>query len=212
MLCKFGSWGITWNFYHRIIWGLNFAVKNDLCFNCKYLIKGCIGLCNYIHSIDNWTQRGCLAWKLPFFCYVHGSVHRESVSISVQQDATTYSLLYFCRLLYMFRVVTPPITRSTCNCNQSIWHWSNRLCYLPLWWRSWNFQPPLWRSWNFQLPLWWRSWNFQLPLWWRSWNFQLPLWWRSWNFQLPLWWRSWNFQLPLWWRSWNFQLLHHSGR
>jgi len=54
-------------------------------------------------------------------------------SIIVQQDATMYSLLYFCKLLYMFRVVTPPIVRSTYNCNYSIWHWSNRLCYLPLW-------------------------------------------------------------------------------
>jgi len=25
----------------------------------------------------------------------------------------------------MFRVVTPPIIRSTYNCNYSIWHWSN---------------------------------------------------------------------------------------
>jgi len=33
--------------------------------------------------------------------------------ITFQQDATTYSLLYFCKLLYMFRVVTPPIIRST---------------------------------------------------------------------------------------------------
>jgi len=46
------------------------------------------------------------------------------VSIIVQQDATIYSLLYFCKLLYMFRVVTPPIIRSTYNCNYSIWHWS----------------------------------------------------------------------------------------
>jgi len=58
---------------------------------------------------------------------VHGSVYRESMSIIVQQDATTsiYNLLYLCKLLYMFRVVTPPIIRSTCNCNYSIWHWSN---------------------------------------------------------------------------------------
>jgi len=72
--------------------------------------------------------------------YVHGSVHRESMSIIVQQDATIYSSLYFCELLYMFRVVTPPNIRSTYNCNYSIWHWSNRLGYLPLWWRRWNFQ------------------------------------------------------------------------
>jgi hypothetical protein len=45
--------------------------------------------------------------------------------IIVQQDATMYSFLYFCKLLYMFRVVTPPIIRSTYNCNYSIWRWSN---------------------------------------------------------------------------------------
>jgi len=47
------------------------------------------------------------------------------VLIIVQQDATTYSLLYFSKLLYMFLVVTPLIIRSTYNCNYSIWHWSN---------------------------------------------------------------------------------------
>jgi len=64
--------------------------------------------------------------------YVHWSVHRESMSIVVQQDATIYSLLYSCKLLYMFRVVAPLIIRSTYNCNYSIGHWSNCLCYLPL--------------------------------------------------------------------------------
>jgi len=47
------------------------------------------------------------------------------LSIIFQQDATTYSLLYLCKLLYMFRVLNPPIIRSTYNCNYSIWHWSN---------------------------------------------------------------------------------------
>ena len=56
---------------------------------------------------------------------VHGSVHRESMSIIVQQDATMYCCLYFCKLLYMFRVVTPPIIRSTYNSNYNIWHWPN---------------------------------------------------------------------------------------
>ena len=36
--------------------------------------------------------------------------------------------LRFCKLLYMFRVVTPPIIRSTYNCNYSIWHW--KLLYM----------------------------------------------------------------------------------
>jgi len=46
--------------------------------------------------------------------------HHVPVSIIVQV-ATVYSLLYFCKLLYMFRVITLPIIRST----HSIWHWSN---------------------------------------------------------------------------------------
>jgi hypothetical protein len=44
------------------------------------------------------------------FC-VHGSVHSESVSITVQQDATLYSFIS-CKLLYMFRVIPSPIIRS----------------------------------------------------------------------------------------------------
>jgi hypothetical protein len=71
--------------------------------------------------------------------YVYGSVHPEYRSIIVQQDATIYSLLYFCKLLYIFRVVTPPIVRSTYNYTYSTWHWSNRLWYLPLYRRNWNF-------------------------------------------------------------------------
>jgi hypothetical protein len=47
------------------------------------------------------------------------------MSVIVQQDVTMYNLLYFCKLLYMFRVVIPPIIRSTYNCNYGIWHWSN---------------------------------------------------------------------------------------
>jgi hypothetical protein len=68
--------------------------------------------------------------SIEFNCYVHGSVRRESISITVQQDATIYSLLYFCKVLYMFRVTLPPIIRSTYKCNYSIWHWSNCICYM----------------------------------------------------------------------------------
>ena len=55
--------------------------------------------------------------------YIHGSVHRESYLIIYQQDATVFSLLYFCRQLYMFRVLAP-IIRSSYNCNYRFWHWS----------------------------------------------------------------------------------------
>ena len=52
--------------------------------------------------------------------------------IIVQQDPTVLSLLYFCRQLYMFRLLTPTIT-SSYSCNYNFWHWStpmNRIrCY-----------------------------------------------------------------------------------
>jgi len=53
-------------------------------------------------------------------------VHRESNLITVQQDAIVFILLYFCRQLYMFRVLTP-IFRSSYNCKYSFWHWSTAM-------------------------------------------------------------------------------------
>jgi hypothetical protein len=47
-------------------------------------------------------------------------------------------LIYIWKLLYMFRVVLPPIIRSADNCIHSIWYLSYRYCYLPLSWKSWN--------------------------------------------------------------------------
>jgi len=40
--------------------------------------------------------------------------------------------IYTWKLLYMFRVVPPPIIKSAYNCIYSIWYLSHRYCYLPL--------------------------------------------------------------------------------
>ena len=50
-----------------------------------------------------------------------------------------HSLFISGKLLYMFRVVSPPIITSTHNCIYSIWYLSNSYCYLPLLWKSWNW-------------------------------------------------------------------------
>jgi hypothetical protein len=39
--------------------------------------------------------------------------------------------IYIWKLLYIFRVVPPPIIRSAYNCIYSIWYLSHRYCYLP---------------------------------------------------------------------------------
>jgi hypothetical protein len=46
--------------------------------------------------------------------------------------------IYIWKLLYMFRVVLPPIIRSAYTCIYNIWYLSHRYCYLPLSWKSWN--------------------------------------------------------------------------
>jgi hypothetical protein len=51
---------------------------------------------------------------------------------------TLHSFFYIWKLLYMFRVVLPPIIRSAYNCIYSIWYLSHCYCYLPLSWKSWN--------------------------------------------------------------------------
>jgi hypothetical protein len=77
-------------------------------------------LCLFMISRCIYLRMTKISYKDKEKFYLHGSVRRESMSIIVQQDSTIYSLLYFCKLLYMFRLVTPPITRSTFNCNYNI--------------------------------------------------------------------------------------------
>jgi len=44
----------------------------------------------------------------------------------------SYTVVYFYKLLCMFRVVSPPIIRRRHICIYGIWYLSNRYCYLSL--------------------------------------------------------------------------------
>ena len=76
-------------------------------------------------------------WQiLIIIFYVHGSVHRESLSLTVQHDATIYSFITFSAdSSTCFALYPHPSSGAHSNCNY-IWHWSNRVCYRPLTWRS----------------------------------------------------------------------------
>jgi len=50
----------------------------------------------------------------------------------VSNKMQRYTLYYIWKLLYMFRVVPPPIIRSAYNCIYIRWYLSHRYCYLPL--------------------------------------------------------------------------------
>jgi len=54
-----------------------------------------------------------------------------NILIYIQQDATLHRFFIW-KLLYMFRVVPPPIIRNANNCIYRIWYLSHRYCYLPL--------------------------------------------------------------------------------
>ena len=56
--------------------------------------------------------------------------------IYLQRDATLRSLFISRKLLYMLRVVSPPIIMSIHNPIYSIWYLLNRYSYLPLLWKS----------------------------------------------------------------------------
>ena len=56
------------------------------------------------------------------FIYMDGSVHHESIFNNCLTSCDLFSLLYFCRQLYVFRVLTPIIS-SWYSCNYSFWYW-----------------------------------------------------------------------------------------
>jgi len=104
-------------------------------------IVGSLILCPFLtqtsySSID--TKNNCGSLMLLIFWSDFDKIKTVSFNVNnCPKNATIYSLLYFCKVLYMFRVITPPIIRSTYNCNYSIWH---RLYCLPLSWRRWNWK------------------------------------------------------------------------
>ena len=61
-------------------------------------------------------------WSVNVSRSLQFAIDLTSLLIIVQQDATVFSLLYFCSQLYIFRALTP-ITSSLYNCNYSFWHW-----------------------------------------------------------------------------------------
>ena len=103
-----------------------------ICFNAKCLVSiSHNGV--WIHYSPVWISINVLPVSLLLY---------------FQQDATIYTLFISGKLLYTFRVVSPPIIRSTHNCIYSIWYLSNRYCYMPLLLKS----IVLLRYWTIQFP------------------------------------------------------------
>ena len=74
----------------------------------------------YVHYTVHNSNSKLGPTRIPSKFNVQGSVHRKFyIQTYFQQDATLHSLFISGKLLYMFRVVSPPIIRSTNNCSCS---------------------------------------------------------------------------------------------
>ena len=93
---------------------------------CYIVISG-LSVCTifFPHYLKNGTVRKeklldlkCVLW----FCLpIYSNIYPTRCNVT--------QFICIWKLLYMFRVVSPPIIRSTHKCIYSIWNFSNRNCY-----------------------------------------------------------------------------------
>jgi hypothetical protein len=87
-----------------------------------FMFTNCFSENHAVYGImwKNTEEQDSYRWQYNAECAfnIFGYVHCKYIPIYIQQDATL-QFLYIWTLLYMFRVVPPPITRSAYNC---IWY------------------------------------------------------------------------------------------
>ena len=78
---------------------------------------------NFVISLNYRVYNGRINLRFRGPCIV-------SIFRYISNKTQRYIVCYLWKLLYMFRVVSPPIIRSAYNCIYNIWYLSNRNCYL----------------------------------------------------------------------------------
>ena len=73
----------------------------------------------------------------PFFMFLGQCI--ANIVQYISNKTQVYTVSYIWKLLYMFRVLLPPIIRSAYNRIYRIRYLSHLYCYMPLSWRSWNW-------------------------------------------------------------------------
>jgi len=78
-------------------------------------------------GIPNAYRTRCIHYRnirISMFIYLYTCVRASWIELNnCPTRCNLFSLLHFCRQLYMFWVLTP-IIRSWYSCNYSFWHWS----------------------------------------------------------------------------------------
>jgi hypothetical protein len=105
---------------------LSFRVYNSLILsNMRIIFFKFMGPCiaNIFQYISNKAQ----------LYTVYLWVRASQIHFNIYPTKCNFTqFIYIWKLLYMLRVVPPPIIRSAYNCIYSVWYLSDRYCYLPL--------------------------------------------------------------------------------
>ena len=100
-------------------------------------------VCANFGEIQTRTWRRFVKNNTNIYIYTHTHIHiciyiyvcvyvYIYIYVYTSNKMQRYTVYFIWKLLYMFRVVPPPIIRSANNCIYSIWYLSHRYCYLPL--------------------------------------------------------------------------------
>jgi hypothetical protein len=81
-------------------------------------------ICHSLILLWDLTFMGTCIVSIFQYIYIYIYIYPNPTRCNVTQ------FIYTWKLLYMFRVVHPPIIRSAYNCIYSIWYLSHRYCYL----------------------------------------------------------------------------------
>ena len=120
-----------------VIWGLRFDLEFTVRFDLPYL-------CFIWWTFSSWDY-GPIATSDEIVSELWIGKDTENVMFLtfmgpciviiyqyISNKMQRYTVYFIWKLLYMFRLVSPPIIRSTYNFIYSIWYLSCRYCYLPL--------------------------------------------------------------------------------
>jgi len=137
--CLLLSW-MRWNYVISLKYDQQDATYSPSVYFCKLLYMFQAVPPPIIRSTNLYIQRQALSKQ---YCCLLLSWMRWNYVISLkydQQDATYSPSVYFCKLLYMFQAVPPPIIRST-NLYIQRQVLSKQYCCLLLSWMRWNYVP-----------------------------------------------------------------------
>jgi len=79
-----------------------------------------VGYTGQIRDRIRQVKRQCANCKTKF--YIQWSVNREIYANNCPTRCNYIQFIYICKPLYIFRVVSPSIIRSSCHCIHSIWY------------------------------------------------------------------------------------------